>query len=89
MKPGQTCDAAKKLITGSRHDEHGDYLKTFRMIADHWTIYKGVDFDPHDVAAMMALLKIVRLRENPGNQDNWTDGCGWLDLGAASYWHRS
>lgn len=89
MKPGQTCDAAKKLITGSRHDEHGDYRTTFRTMADLWSVHLGTDVEPWDVAVCMAQLKMVRFRENPSNEDNLTDACGYLDLAQSLFSHRS
>ena len=30
---------------------------------------------------MMAMLKLARLKSNPGNEDNWVDACGYLACG--------
>ena len=34
-----------------------------------------------DVAVLMTLFKLARLKANPGNLENWTDGCGYLACG--------
>ena len=34
-----------------------------------------------DVAVMMTLLKLARIKSNPRHQDNWVDGCGYLACG--------
>ena len=55
----------------------------FRTIADLWTAYLGFDLiiTDRDVAAMMTLLKIARLKSNPDNADNWIDACGYMACG--------
>jgi hypothetical protein len=47
-----------------------------------WAAYLGVPIAPHDVAAMMAMLKLSRIRWSPGKRDSWVDlagyaACGW------------
>ena len=47
-----------------------------------WSAYLGVDIEQHDVAAMMALLKVSRIRWSPTKRDHWQDlagyaACGW------------
>jgi len=39
---------------------------------------------PHDVALMMALLKIARLKGNPIHGDSWVDLAGYAACGAES-----
>jgi len=34
----------------------------FTAIAGFWSVYKGIEFTANDVAMMMALLKIARIR---------------------------
>ena len=34
-----------------------------------------------DVAVMMNLLKVARIKSSPSNMDNWEDGCGYLACG--------
>ena len=42
-----------------------------------WTTYKGVEFTPHDVPVMLALLKVARIKQNPEHVDNYVDMCGY------------
>lgn len=70
-------DAAEKCVCHDRQDTHGRPEDSFGDIADLWTAYKGVEFDPVDVAQMMVLLKIARAKGNPKHQDNWIDIAGY------------
>jgi hypothetical protein len=53
----------------------------FQMIANLWATYLNVDVAAHDVGAMMALLKVARIRSNPKHPDNWVDGAGYMACG--------
>ena len=44
-----------------------------------WSAYLGRDVTAFDVANMMALLKVARLR-NGSHADSSIDGCGYLAL---------
>ena len=57
------------------------------MIAGLWADYLhgiGVNLDflePHDVAAMLALLKIARIASGHAKADNWIDLAGYAACG--------
>lgn len=70
-------DAAEKCVCHDRQDTHGRPEDSFGDIADLWAAYKGVEFDPVDVAQMMILLKIARAKGNPKHTDNWVDMAGY------------
>ena len=78
---------AEKCVCGQREHEYGVPEDSFNIIADLWAVYlKGcgvsIDFlESHDVAIMMALLKIARLSTNPQHMDSWVDGCGYFACG--------
>ena len=74
---------AEQYVTKDRAADHGDMEDNFRTIADLWTAYLGFDLiiTDRDVAAMMTLLKIARLKSNPDNADNWIDACGYMACG--------
>ena len=74
-------DTAKKLVTKDRASDHGDMESNFKMIADLWSTYTGADIKPHDVAVMMNLLKVARIKSNPDHDDNWIDSCGYMACG--------
>ena len=82
---------AADLVDGDRNSQYGDPIGDFQCTADFWTSYlrrikeqRGDDFSlmPHDVAAMMALLKLSRIGWSPEKYDHWVDlagysACGW------------
>ena len=78
---------AEKCVCGEREQDYGTPEDSFNIIADLWAVYlKGcgvsIDFlESHDVAIMMALLKIARISENPQHMDSWVDGCGYFACG--------
>ena len=73
-------DTAKQLINGDRARQYGSAQDNFGCIASMWTAYTGTRINASDVANMMALLKIARLR-NGSHEDSSIDGCGYLALG--------
>jgi hypothetical protein len=81
---------ADSLVNGDRNDTYGDPIDDFATTAEMWTTYIRRIFDrrqnyelkPHDVAAMMMLLKVSRLTWSPEKRDHWVDAigygaCGW------------
>jgi hypothetical protein len=72
---------AEKLITHARAEQHGSMKANFECIGRYWGIHLGREVTANDVAIMMALLKVARLKSNPANMDNWIDACGYLALG--------
>lgn len=70
-------DAATTCVCKERNDQYGEPEDCFQDIANLWAAYKGVDFDPFDVAMMMALLKVARAKANPKHTDNYIDLCGY------------
>lgn len=62
MNRSETLDKAKACVCGQRENEYGSPEDNFAAIAGFWSVYKGVEFTANDVAMMMALLKIARIR---------------------------
>ena len=83
MKRAEILDTAKQYVTKDRDATHGDMEDNFESIAELWQIYfnKEWNFTSTDVAVMMALLKIARLKSNKSNPDNWVDACGYMACG--------
>lgn len=73
----EILDAAAACVCKERNDQYGEPEDCFRDIANLWAAYKGVDFDPFDVAMMMSLLKVARAKANPQHTDNYVDLCGY------------
>ena len=80
-KRGDILDTAKAYVTKDRASDHGDMEDNFEMIADFWSTYLDRSIAAHDVGAMMALLKVARIRSNPKHPDNWVDGAGYMACG--------
>ena len=74
---------AEKCVCGQREQDYGTPEDSFQKIGTFWTAYLNYDvkIDAEDVAAMMALLKIARISENPQHMDSWVDGCGYFSCG--------
>ena len=74
---------AEKCVCGHREQDYGTPEDSFEMIGKLWTVYLdyATKIDAHDVAAMMALLKIARISENPQHMDSWVDLAGYASCG--------
>lgn len=89
MTREEILEAATKCVCGEREQDYGAPEDSFALIADLWAAYlqgRGVKMDflePHDVAAMMALLKIARIATGHGKADNWIDLAGYAACGGA------
>ena len=87
MKREEILDAAKCCVCGDREQDYGSQEKNFEAIANLWADYLracGVEIDflePHDVAAMLALLKIARIASGHAKEDNWIDLAGYAACG--------
>lgn len=75
-------DEAKRVITQDRADEYGDASENFKAIADMWSTYLDHTLVEADVAAMMVLVKIARIKANHTHRDSWVDIAGYSALGA-------
>ena len=90
MTRKECLDAAAKCVLKDRQNQYGKPEDSFGMIARMWGAYLGVCVSAHDVAAMMALLKIARFRHNPFHEDNAVDLAGYAACMAetATAWER-
>ena len=75
--------AAEKAVCGDRDQSYGGPEASFATIGRMWGAYLCVaDFDPGDVAAMLALMKLARLGHNGSHWDSWLDLAGYAACGA-------
>lgn len=75
-------NAANNHVNGDRNNQYGDPTQDFKRTAAMWSAYLGVEVQPHDVAAMMGLLKISRIKWSPQKADSWEDLAGYAACGA-------
>lgn len=78
----ETLDRAKQCVCGQRENEYGSPEDNFRSIAALWSTYKNTDFTATDVAMMMALLKIARIKTGTATEDSFVDLAGYAACGA-------
>lgn len=81
MKRKEILDKATEMVCGHREQDYGSPEDNFGIIAELWTAYKQVLFDSVDVAMMMALLKIARIRTGTMTEDSFIDGAGYFACG--------
>lgn len=74
-------NTALTYVTKDRQATHGDPENNFSTIAQLWSAYCNRTFTNEDVAAMMVLLKVARIKENPSHIDNWVDTAGYAACG--------
>lgn len=82
---------AHKVVNGERQDQYGEPEDSFACIADLWNAYLAdhlqANLNAHNVAMMMALLKVARIKTGAGSADCYVDLCGYAAL-AADMWER-
>ena len=81
MNRAEILAAASHAVTVDRDATHGNPEDTFASIANLWSSYLGEDIGCADVAAMMILLKLARMKGNPSYADNWIDIAGYAACG--------
>ena len=90
-KRAMILDAAKQCVVSDRESQYGSPEDNFKLIAEFWQLYlKGrcvsEDADicilPEDVAIMMTLLKIARIKTGTFKEDSFVDACGYLACAA-------
>jgi hypothetical protein len=68
---------AERCVCADREQEYGPVEDNFSRIAALWNAYKPCGFTAHDVAIMMALLKIGRIASGQAKADNYIDLAGY------------
>ena len=71
-------DRAKAIVTGEREKQYGKPEDNFAIVAGLWSAYTGYKFSPVDVAMMMVLLKVARIKTGDYLADNYVDICGYV-----------
>lgn len=82
MKRDEALSEVERCVLQDRNASYGSPENNFSRVAKLWTAYFDREFEPHDVAVMLALLKVARLSENPTHMDSWVDLAGYAVCGA-------
>lgn len=73
---------AAEAVSGAKAEEHGSISATFSVAADLWSSWLNVRIEPHEVAVLMALYKLARMRVKPDNPDNYLDSAAYAAIAA-------
>lgn len=73
---------ALDIVTGARNKAYGSAEDNFQNIANLWNAYLKTTLTTVDVANMMVLLKVARLKHSPDHRDSWVDIAGYAACGA-------
>lgn len=78
MNRQEILDKAIDCVSGQRVTDYGKPEDNFERIAKLWNAYLGSDVvASKDVAIMMALLKIARIKGGNGAEDSFVDLAGY------------
>lgn len=81
MDRKETLEKAYECVAGQREQDYGRPEDSLGRIADLWTAYYGSEFSPVDVAMMMGLLKIARIKGIHATEDSFVDLAGYAAIG--------
>lgn len=81
MTRSDILQKAEQCVCGKREQDYGSPENNFQVIADLWSAYTGVKFTSTDVAMMMALLKIARIKSGTATEDSFVDLAGYAACG--------
>lgn len=70
-------ESAMEIVCNDREDTYGSPEDNFSLIAELWSNYTGAELSGKDVAMMMALLKIARIKTGKYKADNYIDLAGY------------
>lgn len=77
MNRAEILDTAKEYVTKDRAATHGSAEANFGLIAAYWSAHLNKNIKAHDVAVMMCLFKLARMKSNPAHIDSSQDLCGY------------
>lgn len=82
MNRAQVLETAAKCVCGKREQDYGKPEDNFQTIANFWGEYLGVaSITAKDVAIMMALMKIARVKTGTATEDSFVDIAGYAACG--------
>lgn len=82
MTRSETLRTAEAMVCGQREQDYGTPEDNFTAIAELWSAYLDLSLSPEDVAMLMCLFKIGRIRTGTGTADSFVDLAGYAACGA-------
>lgn len=80
MTRTELLNKANEIVTGHRESDYGSPEDSLKDISELWTAYLDRIVTSQDVAILMTLLKIARLKNNPDHIDSAIDAAGYISL---------
>ena len=80
MLRSEILDTAKEYVTKDRAATHGDAASNFGLISSYWSAHLDTNVTATDVAVMMTLFKLARMKSNPAHIDNAIDAAAYAAL---------
>lgn len=81
MTRNEILENAARIVSGDRDKQYGNPENSFTEIGSLWSAYLGREVTPLDVAIMMSLMKIARIKTGNFKEDSYIDACGYLACG--------
>lgn len=69
-------EEANQITSQDRHDDYGGPAENFNLVAQYWSVWKGVTFTPEDIGMMNILQKVAR-EQFKNKRDNLVDIAGY------------
>lgn len=81
MTRSEILKRADEIINGQREQDYGSAERNFGLIGQLWTVYLDHLVTAEDVANMMTLFKIARIKTGRGTEDSYIDAVGYMACG--------
>ena len=83
MTRRKLLEKAISIVCEDRNQQYGGPEDTFKDIARLWAAYLDDQIGPEDVAIMMILMKVARLKASSyQSSDSWVDIAGYAACGS-------
>jgi hypothetical protein len=83
MTRRKLLEKAISIVCEDRNQQYGGPENTFKDIAALWAAYLDEQIGPEDVAIMMILMKVARLKASSYQSgDSWVDIAGYAACGS-------
>lgn len=78
----EILDMSINCVCGQREEDYGSPEDNFNEIAKLWRCWLDMNITAYDVAIMMTMVKIGRMKSGKVKDDNYVDACGYLACAA-------